>query len=165
MTSCRLELCVLCALLLLLSARVSRRRLRIHAESASGGVTADPHGNPSRLLPQQQCRGGRGLPAQVRGSTTPVEEQAYILHQSHSVGLIAQDAASLEKLLPHITGAKSLNGNGSSNGTGSLNGNGAVRAAQVSRPLHSSSPGFSSLHACMAELTKQRVLVSCRLQC
>lgn len=75
--------------------------------------------------------------SQVRGSTTPLEEQAYILQQSHSVGLIAQDAASLHKLLPHIAPAKSLNGNGSSNG--SLNGNGAVRAAHASVPLLNSS--------------------------
>jgi len=74
----------------------------------------------------------------VRGSTTPPLEQAYILRQSHSVGLIAQDAASLEKLLPHIAPADSLssngsssngNGNGSINGAGSLNGSATVRAS------------------------------------
>ena len=48
------------------------------------------------------------------------------------MGLVAQDAASLKKLLPHIAPAGSLNGNGSSNGNGngSLNGNGAVRASE-----------------------------------
>lgn len=65
---------------------------------------------------------------QVRGSTTPVEEQAYILRHSRSSGLIIQDGPSLERLLPHIRGgsnSSSSNGNGSSeNGSGS-NGNGA----------------------------------------
>jgi len=74
--------------------------------------------------------------AQVRGSTTPPLEQAYILRQSHSVGLIAQDAASLEKLLPHIAPADSLNGNGSNgngsgNGAGSLDGSAAVRSCSL----------------------------------
>ncbi len=66
---------------------------------------------------------------QVRGSTTPLPEQAYILRQSHSVGLIAQDAASLDKLLPHIAPASLLHGKNGNNGNGSLNGSGTVRAA------------------------------------
>ena len=68
---------------------------------------------------------------QVRGSTTPLPEQAYILRQSHSAGLIAQDAASLAKLLPHIVPASHLHGANGSNGNGSLNGNGTVRAADT----------------------------------
>ena len=77
----------------------------------------------------------------MRGSTTPPVEQAYILRQSHSVGLVAQDAASLEKLLPHIAPAASVNGsssngNGSSSGAGNVNGSVTVRAAPP-EALHS----------------------------
>ena len=37
---------------------------------------------------------------QVRGSTTPCEEQAYILRHSRSSGLVIQDATSLQVQLP-----------------------------------------------------------------
>ena len=40
----------------------------------------------------------------MRGSSTPVEEQAFILRNSNSVGLVAQNSASLEKLLKHMRG-------------------------------------------------------------
>ena len=66
----------------------------------------------------------------MRGSTTPLLEQVYILRQSHSVGLIAQDAASLDKLLPQIA-PSGPHGSHGSNGNGSLNGNGAVRVAWI----------------------------------
>ena len=58
--------------------------------------------NSSRWLIADQGVMLNGAVDAVRGSTTPVEEQAYILQSSHSVGLIIQDAASLERLLPHI---------------------------------------------------------------
>lgn len=61
----------------------------------------------------------------VRGSTTPCAEQAYILRHSRSSGLIIQDAASLQRLLPHIlpangdggNAARGTDGNGSKNGS------------------------------------------------
>lgn len=39
---------------------------------------------------------------QVRGASTPAEELAYILQQSDSCGLVVQDAATLDKLLPFL---------------------------------------------------------------
>lgn len=71
---------------------------------------------------------------QVRGSTTPVEEQAYILRHSRSSGLVIQDSASLQRLLPHIRGDSGGNGSGPSGaekGSGSGgNGSGADHAHQ-----------------------------------
>lgn len=70
---------------------------------------------------------GRSPLPQVRGSTTPVEEQAYILRSSHSVGLIVQDAASLERLLPHISAAYTHSSvDGAANGHELGAGNGQV---------------------------------------
>lgn len=63
---------------------------------------------------------------QVRGSTTPVEEQAYILRHSRSSGLVIQDSASLQRLLPHISGDSGGNGSGpGGNGSGAENGSGS----------------------------------------
>ena len=45
---------------------------------------------------------------QVRGSTAPLEELQYILHHSRSVGLVVQDAATLDRLLPVLTAAVRL---------------------------------------------------------
>lgn len=55
---------------------------------------------------------------QVRGSTSPAEEMAYIISKSDSCGVVVQDAATLERMLPAITSPVPLNGNGNGNGSG-----------------------------------------------
>jgi hypothetical protein len=45
-----------------------------------------------------------GIMVQVRGASTPAEELAYIVQQSNSCGLVVQDAATLDKLVPFLTG-------------------------------------------------------------
>lgn len=59
---------------------------------------------------------------QVRGVSSTVEELQYILQHSESTGLIVQDAATLDKLLPTLRGsAEGLDGSGSSsNGSAAL---------------------------------------------
>ena len=59
---------------------------------------------------------------QVRGSTSPAEEMAYIISNSDSCGVIVQDSATLERALPAI--APQPNTNGNSNGAAKV---GAVR--------------------------------------
>ena len=57
------------------------------------------------------------LPAQVRGVSSTLEELEYILQHSESTGLIVQDAATLDRLLPTLRGS---GGSGSSGGGASL---------------------------------------------
>jgi len=60
------------------------------------------------------------LTSQVRGSTSPAEEMAYIISKSDSCGVVVQDAATLERMLPAITAPPASsdgNRNGASNGT------------------------------------------------
>lgn len=45
------------------------------------------------------------IPTQVRGSSSPVDELSYILTHSGSSGLVLQDRATLDKLLPAIRDA------------------------------------------------------------
>ena len=59
---------------------------------------------------------------QVRGSTSPAEEMAYIISNSESCGVIVQDTTTLERALPAI--APQSNTNGNSNGAAKV---GAVR--------------------------------------
>jgi len=88
--------------------------------------------NSSRWLVADQGIMFNGAANAVRGSTTPCEEQAYILRHSRSSGLVIQDAASLQRLLPHIAmpGAGGhdghVNGHSSSHGSHDLNGSAAV---------------------------------------
>jgi len=55
---------------------------------------------------------------QVRGSTSPADEMAYIISKSDSCGVVVQDAATLERMLPAITSHAPSNGNGNGNGSG-----------------------------------------------
>lgn len=63
-----------------------------------------------------------------------MEEQAYILRNSHSVGLVAQDAAALAGLLPHISGQQHAS-TGIAHDAGV--GNGPVRALSGVNPRNS----------------------------
>ena len=72
---------------------------------------------------------------QVRGSSTPAEEQAYILRHSQSVGLVIQDAQALEKLLPHITKTEgALNGGGHYEPAGMADSNGSMTSVIFFNP-------------------------------
>lgn len=66
----------------------------------------------------------------VRGSTSPVEELGYILRHSDSVGLVVQDTATLDRLLPQLTGQGQAPG-AQQPANGDTNGNGAAHTAPV----------------------------------
>eukprot|EP00884_Botryococcus_braunii_P011365 jgi/Botrbrau1/20229/Bobra.31_1s0025.1 len=65
--------------------------------------------NSSRWLVVDQAIMMNGAADAVRGASTPVEELAYIVQQSNSSGLIVQDAATLDKLVPFLTTPESGN--------------------------------------------------------
>ena len=46
----------------------------------------------------------------VRGAASPPEEMAYILSHSRSVGVIAQDTQTLERVLPFLSSGAGSNG-------------------------------------------------------
>ena len=54
--------------------------------------------------------------AQVRGSSSPVEELAYIIRKTQCSGLFVDDASILDKLLPSLTGKAAASNGAASNG-------------------------------------------------
>jgi long-subunit acyl-CoA synthetase (AMP-forming) len=59
--------------------------------------------NSSRWIVADQGIMMNGAADAVRGAASPAEELAYIMSQSDSSALVVQDAATLAKLLPHLT--------------------------------------------------------------
>ena len=81
-------------------------------------LPSDPITHPVCKVVFQQCKIPTDIErseesgSQVRGSTGSVDEMSFIIKHSGSCGVIVQDTAALERLLPGLAGSQSTPGNG-----------------------------------------------------
>lgn len=73
--------------------------------------------NSSRWLVADQAIMTVGAADAVRGASSPAQEMAYIVKHSESCGIIAQDAATLERLAPALMDGGSTSSSGNGNGS------------------------------------------------